>query len=241
MEHKFVVISSTEGLELVTKYRGKFLSQSEHDYSTQYLLNNNQVVLFPAISDKGLWFEHASDVGEVLKAYGRIPIDEPLNPFIKLAHEIKMLPDNLTYFIDAFFQFLGMESIDKNFDRNELLEISKKLSKLLKKKDLGHFKTIGELYIVVGIFIGEQTRKKIGGDWVLMKRYGINPYYEPEIEFNERKSQIWYSFGEGFQKKKLDLRYCINRSCLLFKITPFPGIRLPFIEDETRVGDQPDL
>lgn len=241
MEHKFTVIPSTEGLELIKKYKGKFLSQSEHDYSTQYLLNNNQVVLCPAVSAQVLLFENASDVDEVIKAYGRIPIDEPPNPFIELANEIKMLPGNLTYFIDAFFQFMGMDIVDKDFDQNELLEISKRLSKLLKKKDLRHFKTIGELYIVVGIFIGEQTRKKIAGNWVLMKRYGITPYYQPEIEFNERTSQIWYSFTEEFMKKKLDLRYCINRSCLPFEIRPFPGIRLPFPKDETEAGDRPNL
>jgi hypothetical protein len=110
----------------------------------------------------------------------------------------------------------------------------------LKKKYLGRFKTIGELYVVVGIFIGEQTRKKIGGNWMLIKRYGVNPYYEPEIEFNERTSNIWY-FAKDFNKKKLDLRYCINMSFLALEFKPFPNIRLPFPKDETEASDRPNL
>ncbi|WP_179091418.1 hypothetical protein, partial [[Flexibacter] sp. ATCC 35208] len=79
----------------------------------------------------------------------------------------------------------------------------KEISKRVNKIDPDDRNT--DLFIPLGIFIGEKIKRGTSAHWQVEKKYGYRPYFMPIlIDASEKKYHPWYKLYEHLSKKKFD-------------------------------------
>ncbi|OMP74552.1 hypothetical protein, partial [[Flexibacter] sp. ATCC 35208] len=63
-----------------------------------------------------------------------------------------------------------------------------------------------DLFIPLGIFIGEKMRRSKSAHWQVEKKYGYRPYFMPILmDGNDNRYLPWYRLDQHLSKKKFDL------------------------------------
>ncbi|HEY4286000.1 MAG TPA: hypothetical protein VGN00_02780 [Puia sp.] len=137
-----------------------------------------------------------------------IPIEEDNGNIFQANTELILgLPGSANKIILSFFQEKDLEMDLENIS----FEYEKFDSVVNTMKGIARYQTFG---FVVGILLGEKLRLANNAKWVLEKRYGYNPYFEPHLYSQDDKikydpwywavrtlmSRVKFNFGEALKE-----------------------------------------
>ena len=185
-------------LNEIEERKGIYLYQDEFNRSMIYELPDKQIILLPTIGIKGIVFKNIELMKENTK-FGVPLIEEHPNPFqkdIDKLSDLEKLEKHIPYYLQYLSEELNIELDIVNESPEYFSLLSNKINKY------GCQKAYDNLFIPIGIFIGEKLRKRNMGTWILYKRYAYNPYFEPQIAKGSNVSHPWYGLAKMLLNKR---------------------------------------
>lgn len=196
MDQGYEIRPAKELLDLIKNENGNFLYQNEDDMSKVFLINDQRIVWFPGIGRKGILFQNENVMKAVLE--NGVPIEEDsFNPFKANQEHLLHLNQHANYWLQVLSEKLGIDINVENDDIKYYKEISKNVNRFDPDK------RYEELFIPLGIFVGEKMKLGTDAQWQLRKEYGYKPYHTPTLmESNDRELNPWYKLFDHLVDKK---------------------------------------
>jgi hypothetical protein len=139
-----------------------------------YYLDNGEVLVFPngyLPKAEGLLLENKAILDEMLEN-DRFPIENPEKTIFEYERDALFTLPNIAYFKNHLDEKLNINEI---LDKTTIQKYYAGVLKWSKSK-----KALPLDFVALCVLFGELVRQEKGGQWVLLKRYGVfNPYFIP--------------------------------------------------------------
>ncbi len=181
--------------------------QVPENYAIVYETMEQQILLFPAKGSKVVLFNDERVMNEVIYQTG-IPIESD-HFFVR--HKTFIL----SWEVNSH-QALSSLSTKIQFDLSQPLRfedidlLSTKLTLLLKGMDKeAIFETY---YLSFAAVLGKVIIDNVEhAEWKLFQYYDINPYFEPDVVINGKKTHIFDTIGDDMARNKVRFANSLNR------------------------------
>lgn len=202
MGQNFVIKDGSELNKLKSSQSGVFLFQDSVTKATIYQLADGSVIAYPAVGPKGIIAENEQVMIEILKNGFPIKEENP-NPFQMDQDRIKHLKEHIGEYLAELSVKLKIKIDVTDTSETYYEQISKAINMI------GTEKLYEELFVHIGVFVGEKIKMTKGGEWQLEKNYSYNPYYEPILVGSDKEVyRPWHKLSQIiFKKKKFDFAY----------------------------------
>jgi hypothetical protein len=180
MNNNYIIKPVREFLDHIDKRKG-LVKVDSFTNAALYTGNDGRFYLIPAVGYLGIESPELETLDSILRS-GHIPIEEDGVNFLAENRDlVSELPNGSGMrIITGFFQKYGLQidTTTLTFDPTALNAV------VNKTKGEARFK---EFAFALGVLIGERLRLTDPAQWILEKRYGYNPYYEPKLQNSEKK------------------------------------------------------
>jgi hypothetical protein len=174
----------------------EYLYQDSVCKARVYQLSDGRVMAYPAVGARGIITQNRHAMQELLKNGFPIESDDP-NPFEADRKRLQFLDDHIGQYLNELSAKLNIP-VHLNDDSPEYCQ---QITKAVKAYGLE--KAYDEIFVQLGVFVGEKIRMKYGGKWHLITQYSYNPYYEPELLFDNKKTfSPWHHLVRLLIEKK---------------------------------------
>lgn len=210
-QKKYEVMSVYELINIIREHGGMaetFKQQLDFNDALVNHLINGWITVTPAgRGQQGILFYEDEAFQEMIKKQ-EFPVDGDGSIFELEKGRVIEIEKNVNYYISLLSEKLDIK-LNVLADYQHIEDLSRKIV------SYGVKKVEEELFLPLGIFIGEFIRIKIDGKWVLNKEPTMNPYYIPNI-INKNNSSylLWKRLDEHFsyyyQGSEFDLKKCVK-------------------------------
>ena len=203
---EYIIIEIEKFHKLIREKDAEYLYQDSLNFSQIYKFKDGKMGLIPAVGNKCILFD--SEKAFIDNTKDGIPIEEENpNEFQKNVLLIADIENNTSLILTELEREINFK-IDLDDESEEYY--------IKFSKALNEFKTNNvyeRLFLPLTVFIGEKINRKYKGSrWVLDKKYGYNPYYEPFIlNVDGTIYYPWYKLSANLlNKKKIDIKKIIE-------------------------------
>lgn len=208
MPSNYTIEHSKFLFEYLDTGKAQYCYRDEDNHAKVFKLTDGRFVLVPALkANEVVVFESEEDMNTIVKDIG-VPIEDPRpNLFQKKQEFILKIETSSKDLISQ----LGTE-IGFNLDSKEYADISFQFRKFFYRTD--YQERLEQYKFPLGIYVHELIRKEVKGNWWLIKRYAINPYYIPVIESPEGlKFNAWRSVSRSLKMTQMfDLERVVHQA-----------------------------
>jgi hypothetical protein len=207
---KYEVLSVKNILEDVTDVHEQFLKVDSFTMAKVYKGKSGSYYLLPAVGNLGIKVNDIAVIDSILLSR-KIPIPEKSPSIFQINKEaienIEKEQENIVS------QFLSQNNLSwDELKSGDFLKLDAIVNQLMPKK------RYDDLCFTLGLLIGKIMKETHNVHWVLEKRYGYNPYFEPMLE--DRTDSVlynpWYTLSRNLVEKTFSFKNCLENALVVY-------------------------